>query len=161
MQRRRAESRLSRSRCFACTDRRAQEQESVTPKERRGTLVFHSGASGCMLTSVGASAFALRRPPRALTSLSLSTSVGTRDKRHNEGQITLANLPFCFSNYPAPRKQNRLQFSCISIELIGWLALIRKPLCHPIPKKERSCVLVYSQCDICYETRLSGDGETR
>jgi hypothetical protein len=109
-------------------------RESVTPKERRSTLGL---SQRCLrmhanLASVGRRAFALRRPPRALTSL--SARIGTNedeedpDKRHDEGQITLANLPFCFSNYPAPRKQNRLQFSRISIELTGWLALIRKSL---------------------------------
>ena len=70
----------------------------------------------------------------ALTSL--SASVGSTGKRHDVGQITLANLPFCFFDYPAQRKQDRLQFSRISIELIGWLTLIRKSLYHSIPKKK-------------------------
>ena len=79
------------------------------------------------------------------------------DKHHDEGQIMLANLPFCVSNYPAPCKQNHFPFSRISIE--GWLALLASSPCHSI-QKTIICVLVISLCDIGYETRLSGDGTT-
>lgn len=76
----------------------------------------------CVLASVGASRLrTLRRSPRALTSL--LASVGTRRMHTMRARSTLANLPFYFSNYPAPRKQNRLQFFSFNHRISRWLAL--------------------------------------